>query len=138
MPNIESTRHPLIQDIHTLAQKKGRDDSGLILVETKHPIEEALKSGLTPIHYFYLTNTPESMRPTWPNMALAHDVSDAVMKKLSTTDSIPPCIAVFEKPTVTLESLLSSHASKTPFYVVADRMQDPGNLGTLIRTACAF
>jgi TrmH family RNA methyltransferase len=138
MNTIESTRHPLIQSTSTLAQKKARDESGLILVETKHPIEEALKAGLTPTHYFYLADTPASMRPEWADTSLTFEVNEAVMKKLSTTDSIPPCIAVFKKPNHTLESLLSIASNNKPFFVVADRMQDPGNLGTLIRTACAF
>ncbi|MBQ4252359.1 MAG: RNA methyltransferase, partial [Erysipelotrichaceae bacterium] len=54
-------------------------------------------------------------------------VSDAVMKKLSANVSLNDCIAVCRKPDVRIE--------KKERVIVLERVQDPGNLGTIIRTA---
>jgi TrmH family RNA methyltransferase len=120
----------LIKEVAALRQKKGRDDSGLILVEGRHPIEEALRAALN-LRYFFILPTHPGHLPVerYPQTPFA--VDEHVMRRLSTTDSPPPCLAVFEKP-------LSPSAFQGSFALVLDSLQDPGNLGTLIRSAAAF
>lgn len=127
---ISSVQNPLIKQYSALHQKKERDTQQLILVETLHPIEEALKAGLVLRDYFYL-ETENHFPFNLPDNAASHPVSVSVMKKLSTTDSVPPCVAIFSKPATVTQT-------NWPFLLVLDGLQDPGNLGSLIRSAVAF
>jgi TrmH family RNA methyltransferase len=123
--------HQLIKDVVALKQKKFRDERGLILVEGRHPIEEALQAGLPMQHAFALADQPADSLPkaAWPISPLV--VDETVMARLSSTSSAPPCLAVFEKPKP--PSQVQGH-----FVLLLDGLQDPGNLGTLIRSAVAF
>jgi TrmH family RNA methyltransferase len=122
----------LIKDAAALKQKKFRDESGLILVEGRHPIEEAWRAGLRLRHWFAIQDAlPESLPSAKSLQPHALPLDSAAMAKIASTNSPPPCLAVFEAPPVKTEiggSLL----------LVLDGIQDPGNSGTLIRSAVAF
>lgn len=133
---IESPTNALIQTVAALHQKKERQTTGQILVEGKHPIEEALRAGLVLKHLFY--QEPEglaSISLPLPGGFLPQQVSDRAMAKLTTTDTPPPVAAVFEAPTTSLETLFQN---KPALILIIDQLQDPGNAGTLIRSAAAF
>jgi len=120
----------LIKDVAALKQRKFREESGTILVEGRHPIEEALKAGLTMRQLFFLPNHPGG----YPNRAFPvepFEVDEKSMARMASTDSPPPCLAVFERP----EPLKKLQGS---LVLLLDGLQDPGNLGTLIRSAIAF
>ena len=121
----------LIKEVAALRQKKGRDESGLILVEGRHPIEEAIRAGLR-IKYVFVMPTHPGHLPAEPYYAhMAYTVDEKTMRRFCTTDSPPPCLAIFERPTP------PGHFSGS-LALVLDSIQDPGNLGTLIRSSIAF
>jgi len=120
----------LIKEMAALRQKKGREESGLILVEGRHPIEEALRAGLALRHVFVMPTHP-GHQPTEQYAQTPYMVDEKTMRRLCTTDSPPPCLAIFERPAPP-ERFEGSLA------LVLDSIQDPGNLGTLIRSAIAF
>lgn len=62
-------------------------------------------------------------------------VSEAVFKKMSDTQSPQGILCVCRKKTVTLEDILSSKKDGSLKILILERIQDPGNLGTMIRTA---
>jgi RNA methyltransferase, TrmH family len=143
IPNIiESPSNPLIKEIAGLKLAAVRKETGLILVEGKHPIEEACRQNLEILHFFKLTGQVEpreSLELTaLSNMAV--EVSEKVMSKLSTTESPPPYVAVFKRPeAITLESLLKQPFSGCgPLFLGLDTLQDPSNLGGIVRSAVAF
>lgn len=110
-----------------LDERSVQDELGLILIETPHPIEEALKAGLTPEVIYSLPGKSFDFPTT--------EIDERAMKKLATTDSVPPCVGIFQKPRHTLQEMLS-HPQL--FLLVLDGLQDAGNVGTLIRSAVAF
>lgn len=130
---IESAQNPLIIQLATLKTKKGREAEGLVLVEGPHPIEEALAAELELVHLFVRPGTP--LPGPLPPGLTPITVPEHVMKKLASTDSPPPIIAAVRPPTLSPESVLNLPA---PLFLVLDGVQDPGNLGTLIRSAVAF
>jgi TrmH family RNA methyltransferase len=134
---IESPSNPLIQSVAVLHRSSERAQTGLLLVEGKHPIEEALAAGLTMRHGFHLesVDTPTG----WPEAARV-TVSERAMARMATTDSPPPHLAVFEAPSAEAVAARWQTAlhQGTPLVLVLDRLQDPGNAGTLIRSAVAF
>jgi TrmH family RNA methyltransferase len=120
----------IIKEVAALRQKKGRDESGLILVEGRHPIEEAIRAGLKLKYAFVLPTHPGHL-PGEAYSQTACIVDEKTMRRFCTTDSPPPCLAIFERP------MPPGHFHGA-LALVLDSIQDPGNLGTLIRSAIAF
>jgi TrmH family RNA methyltransferase len=121
----------LIKEVAALRQKKAREETGLILVEGRHPIEEACRAGLRIKHYFIAEHAPSEGLPMVAVPVEPYMLDEKQMARIATTDSAPPCLAVFARP-----QPVSTQAGS--FVLVLDRIQDPGNLGTLIRSAIAF
>ena len=119
-----------IKDTAALKTRKGRDEAGHILVEGRHPVEEALAAGLAPISLWYREG--EDAPHLDLHATLCYRVDEAGMGRISSTDSAPPCVGVFERPAV---RTLPGSARRV---LLLDGLQDPGNLGTLIRSAVAF
>ncbi|MCI2155331.1 MAG: RNA methyltransferase [Solobacterium sp.] len=123
MEKIESLQNARIKEWAALHEKKERDRSGKFLVEGEHLIEEAISAGIAECVISDLEETP------FPDIRNLF-VTDKIMKKLSANVSKAHLIAVCRKPE---PSITSYHR-----LLLLDGIQDPGNLGTLIRTAVSF
>ncbi|MCD8028582.1 MAG: RNA methyltransferase [Erysipelotrichaceae bacterium] len=119
---ITSMNNETIKDILKLKQKKYRDETGLFLIEGYHLIEEARKQ-----HCIKTVIT--SLNDTFDEDTIY--VSENIMKKLAFTKSPQPIMAICYKRNNNID--LNSHR-----YILLDQIQDPGNLGTIIRSALAF
>lgn len=115
---ITSVHHASVKHWAKYQQKKYRDLDQKLVVEGPHLVELALKH--TRVEAI-LTLNPN---PAYPQAQL---VSEHVMKKI--TGHTPPIAAVIEKPTP---------QGGQDKLLLLDRVQDPGNLGTLMRSALAF
>ena len=116
---ITSIDNKKIKELCKLYDKKYRKDSDLFIVEGEHLVTEANKHGLLEEVY--------SLNPVdYDNVTL---VSEAVMKKITSLTSIPSMIGVCKK---VKEKELGDRI------LILDNIQDPGNLGTIIRSAVAF
>ena len=120
---ITSLENEKIKRIVKLHSKKYRDQFGRYLVDGEHLIKEAYKNGLLE-EIFLLENSQIDIDidKTF--------VSEQVMKKISPLDSVPNMIGVCHKKKEKNE--LGNHI------LILDEIQDPGNLGTIIRSAVAF
>ena len=98
--------------------KKFRDENGLFLVEGEHLVEEASKSGLLKEIIILDGNDYDY------NVNKIY-VTSNVMKTISTLDSLPSIIGVCDK---NLNKVLGDKV------LILDNIQDPGNLGTILRT----
>lgn len=125
MKRIESLKNERVKKWKKLHTKRGREQQGLFLVEGEHLVEEALKSNWLVLTI--ITNTTISI----PFSGEVIQVNDSVLKELSRTETPQGMIAVCRR------NELCQPADLTGVYVVLDRIQDPGNLGTIIRTALA-
>lgn len=122
METITSLENKKIKKWTSLHTKKGRDKENLFLIEGEHLIEEALKANAVET-IITDTNCPFE----FDNIVL---VTEAIMKKLSENVSQVHLIAVCHK--------LELQPTQKERVIVLDGVQDPGNLGTLIRTAVSF
>ena len=120
---ISSVNNKIIKEYSKLKDRKFRKTSKYFLVETYHLVEEAYKAGRLK-EVFVLS---EGVYSIDVNITV---VSLDVMKKLSSTNTPPNIIGVVEKKT--------SNEIIGNKILLIDRVQDPGNLGTIIRSSCAF
>ena len=120
---ITTVHNEHIKELVKLKEKKYREQTNTFLVETKHLVLEAYKAGL--IEELILEQDeifPLDIKPLY--------VSKEVLKKLSSVESPSNVMAVVRK-----RPLEEKYGEKI---LILDRIQDPGNLGTIIRSAVAF
>lgn len=122
MQEIISLQNKKIKEWTSLHHKKDRDRTGLFLVEGEHLIEEALKTDAVAA---IITDTvcPFSFPQVF-------HVTPQIMKKLSENVSAVHLIAVCHQKV--------RKPVRMNRVILLDGVQDPGNLGTLIRTAVSF
>ena len=120
---IVSTKNEIIKEIMKLKQKKYRDEWNAFLVEGYHLVEEAIQKGIV---LCVITTLDE----TYDHKTL--HVSSQVMEKLAFTKTPQPVMAICKKVN---HQELNVHAHR---YLLLDRVQDPGNVGTMMRTALAL
>ncbi|WP_412520177.1 TrmH family RNA methyltransferase [Staphylococcus simulans] len=130
MEQITSPQNTKVKQANKLKKKKERDKTGLLLVEGTHLIEEAVQSQLTVKQLFVVE--PERFDAKLIEAAEeAFHINFKVAESLSGTVTPQGIFAVIEKPEV------ASRIADAKQVLLLDRIQDPGNLGTLIRTADA-
>ncbi len=143
-PFIDSLQNPRIK---AWKQQLGKRNSPTIAIESRHPIEEALKAGVAISDILTLApQHTESLAAVWGESAppVTH-VSDRVMAALASTANPPPLLAIAQRPdflplhTFWHTVSKAAQASKQPLRLLwLHQLQDPGNTGTLIRSARAF
>ena len=117
-----------IKFIRQLEQKKFRHREGLFVAEGTKVVGDLLKAGYIP-HSLYAT-------PDWiasHSVAEATEVTDDELNRLSFQQHPQQVLALFPIPEPADLSPLTSHLS-----LLLDGVQDPGNLGTIIRIADWF
>ncbi len=126
---IESVKNPKVKAWKKLLTKKERDQTGKYLIEGFHLVEEALKEKIvTEVIVNQDMEMPTHFRIEGTEVVY---VNDEVMKAICDTETPQGVAAVCEKQTVRMENV------KLEKLLLLDRVQDPGNLGTIIRTADA-
>lgn len=128
---IESKQNPLIRQLKKCREKSGRDQYGVFLVEGTRLTFHAVKSG---VHLKHLLCTPEYLEENRKlldglNFQL---VSENVLKELCDTQHPQGIAAVVRKPDTNFENL---KVGDSCFFIFCDEVRDPGNMGTIIRTA---
>ncbi len=137
---ISSTRNARIVEARKLDQRKHRERQGRFLVEGLQLIEMAERAGLRPLEVFYaaeLLRTPAARALLVRLRAAGAEilpVTADVLASLAERDLSQGLLATFPLFSAELASL---RLSDQDLVLVLDRLQDPGNLGTLVRTADA-
>ena len=117
---ITSLNNPKVVFWAKLKMKKYRDIEHLFIVESEHLVTEALKKGI--VKEIITTEEKEYEVPTY-------NVSTEIMKRISTLITPSKVMAV-------CEYLMPDDIKGN--ILLLDHIQDPGNLGTIIRSAVAF
>lgn len=128
MDEITSAKNPLVRMLKSLSGRAGRMETGLILVEGEVMIREALACGLK-LREAVGLREKEAFLAMLPGRT--HIVPEAVLQAVADTKTPQGVCAAFEMPA-------PAQLSALPGRIVAlDGVQDPGNVGTIWRTADA-
>ena len=129
MKYIESMQNARVKQWKKLLTKKDRDKSGLFLVEGFHLVEEALANGLVDE---VILKEDTDLPLKWDLSAInLFTVHKDIFKAIADTDTPQGIAAVCRKPT------FADNGVDFSTVLLIDRVQDPGNIGTMIRTADA-
>ena len=137
---VTSLANPIIKDIKALSQKKSRDESRTFLAEGLKLVIDALDRGWAIRTLVYAKagkGKPLVEKVAARTVAaggLVLEVSEKVMSSITRRDNPQMVAAVFEQRWTPLRDI-QPKGSET--WIALDRVRDPGNLGTIIRTADA-
>jgi RNA methyltransferase, TrmH family len=130
LKHIHSIKNPQVKQWKKLLNRKDRDKTGMFLVEGFHLVEEALKQG--ELVQEIIVSEKVGLPPRWDTKSiLITSVTDEISNELSDTEAPQGIYAVCRQE----EKQSSLDEAQTVLLI--DAVQDPGNLGTMIRTADA-
>ncbi|MEA2022390.1 MAG: RNA methyltransferase [Candidatus Caldatribacteriota bacterium] len=130
--DITSKNNSIYKLVKTLSQKKVRESNGLFLMEGTRLLEEAISRGVK-IKYLVIDETIENVPEITQDCQVLR-LPNNLFKKISNTVSPQGIIAVAEQIGISLADII---LNENPLVVVLNGIQDPGNLGTIIRTSAA-
>ena len=126
---IESRANERVKEARRLLLRKERKESGQHLIEGDKLVREAVASGATIVSCFI----EEGFTFTPPEGAVIHAVTRAVLESLCESQTPQGVVAVVETPALTPPETYPGG-----LVLVLDGVQDPGNVGAILRSADAF
>ncbi|WP_378955863.1 TrmH family RNA methyltransferase [Pelosinus sp. sgz500959] len=138
---ITSLQNKFVKLAASLKQKKYRDELGLFVVEGVRLVEEAVQSDWLIETCIYTEETLEQERVQRIIADLQSkncrmiQVASSIYEKVTDTKEPQGIMAIVKKNVHSLEDRLEAKVKE--FFIVLDEVQDPGNVGTMIRTAAA-
>lgn len=153
---ITSAANPKIKAIKKLEQKRQRDRESRFVIEGFHLVEEAIKHQADIEVILHLENADQTQIAGIESLLnqnagnLSSDIemisiTESILTTLSQTPAPQGIMAVLKQPEQSLEDLLEPSQTTAlaklatnrplPHLLLLDNVQDPGNVGTMIRTA---
>ncbi len=121
MVKITSLNNEKVKEWVKLSKKKYRDATGLFLVESEHLVQEAIKLDI-------VKEIITEEEREWSGIPV-YVVTKDILKKISNLECAPKMMAVVK--------IVNAKEIKGRVLIL-DHIQDPGNLGTMLRSAVAF
>jgi TrmH family RNA methyltransferase len=140
--SITSTSNPKVKAVCGLRDRKDRDATGLFLIEGFREISRAVqaKVGLQELFYcpkLFLGENEDSLLHSATLLGCrCIEVSENVLQKISYRDRPDGLVSVAKKMNTRLVDV-SETLKKNPLVVIAEGIEKPGNLGTIIRSSDA-
>ncbi|MFT3976961.1 MAG: RNA methyltransferase [Sphingomonas bacterium] len=137
---ITAYSNPLVKHVRDLRDKRHRRESRQFLAEGLRILTEAHETGRIPRLLFFAAAS--ARHPLVERLIAAVEGADGgaiettpdILSKLSGKDNPQAVVGVFDEFAVPLEALDRTSAG---IWLVAERLRDPGNLGTILRTGDA-
>ncbi|MFK0332313.1 MULTISPECIES: TrmH family RNA methyltransferase [unclassified Rhizobium] len=137
---VTSLANPIIKDIKALSDKKTREQSGTFMAEGLKLVIDAIELGWTIRTLVYAKAAKgkplveQMAAKTVASGGLVLEVSEKVLSSITRRDNPQMVVGVFENRWKPLRDI---RPAKGETWIALDRVRDPGNLGTIIRTADA-
>ena len=133
---VQSRQNARVKELRAALRSGEMTDSGLIALEGQHLVEEALRSGLHIATLFIRSGSVDLLNGL---VLRSHteiiELPPDILASAVTTETPQPIAALAEAPSLSLDPIL---AARQPLIIVSAGLQDPGNLGTIVRSAEAF
>ncbi len=139
-PEITSAANSQVKWLRELNERRGREAAGAFLVEGPRAVEQALRSGARPLRVAYSPDLARSqprvaavvsaMPPEVPLLRLG----ERALRSISDTVTAQGILAAFPMDSTPAIPHLDP---STALVLILDRIRDPGNVGTLLRSAAA-
>ncbi len=135
---ITSLANPIVKAIKGLQQKKNRDNENLFLAEGLKLVTDAFDNGWqmsTLVYSTAITDQPHLQKIAVEARAQGTnllEVSDKVLRTITKRDNPQMVVGVFRQQWMELKDVKTGSGN---LWIGLDRVRDPGNLGTIIRTA---
>ncbi|MBB3946778.1 TrmH family RNA methyltransferase [Rhizobium skierniewicense] len=137
---VTSLANPIIKDIKNLTQKKGREETGTFMAEGLKLVIDALELGWTIRTLVYAKNAKgkslveQVAAKTVASGGLVLEVTEKILSSITRRDNPQMVVGIFDQKWTDLNDIRPDSGQT---YIALDRVRDPGNLGTIIRTADA-
>ncbi len=133
---ITSTKNDRIKALQRLEKSSERKETGTFLVEGIREISKAVKAGFTFREVFYCPTlvSEDAVRKLIGSNTVLVPVSHHVFEALTYRENKDGLLAVAQYKSLSLDAV---QLSKTPFLIVLEAVEKPGNLGAILRTADA-
>lgn len=139
MITITSKDNQIIKEASSLREKKYRDKLGLYLIEGPNLVKELMDFGGRPRFIFIKVGANDEVRNIVSNAdetSTVYELTEDVFGKISDTLNPQGIVAVADKTEYSVNTFFNSVMDGN--VLVLDRLQDPGNVGTLIRLSEAM
>src|SRR5580658_7340633 len=133
---VSSPANPLLKDVRKALAHGGLSSAGCCVAETFHLLEEALQSRCrvrTVVADTNVRGEVEHLLRDRPDVRLVL-ISGRILNSTTDVATSQGVLALVDPPQYTVEQTLGPRA----LTLVIDGLQDPGNLGTILRSAEAF
>ncbi len=131
---ISSRRNPLVRKLRAISRKEGREAYSMLLLEGTHLLQEALNTDLSPKQIIATSSWIQRNYQILQSLSSGIEVikvTQSVLEAALTTVNPDGVASLFPL------SGLPAKPKNPKFILALDRLQDPGNLGNLFRTALA-
>lgn len=137
---VTSLTNPTVKAVRALHMRKEREDSGLFLAEGLKIVADAVELGHAPRILLYgpeAASHPVLQQAVAATQAAGGEVIEVnrdILEKVSRRDNPQTVVGVFPQVFTLLDAIRPDDA---PVWVALQAVRDPGNLGTIVRTADA-
>jgi TrmH family RNA methyltransferase len=137
---VTSLTNPTVKAVRALHMRKERDETGLFVAEGLKTVIEGVETGHAPKILLYGQGAADhpllqnAIRATLQARGEVIEVTQDILAKVSRRDNPQAVVGVFPQ---VFKPLTAIEPAAAPCFVALHRVRDPGNLGTIIRTADA-
>lgn len=136
---VTSLTNPTVKAVRALHLRKVRDETGLFVAEGLKTVTEGIETGHAPAILLHGPQAPhplltKAIQATHAGAGEVIEVTEEILAKVSRRDNPQAVVGVFRQVFKPLSELEPPSA---PTWLALHRVRDPGNLGTIVRTADA-
>jgi TrmH family RNA methyltransferase len=136
---VQSKQNGRLKELRRALASPSRGSHGLIGIEGPHLVGEARRAGVPIRCIFAAQGTEQELeRLALPAGTEVLLMARALLNSALATESPQPIAALVEPPDWTWSQLLARRGKSAGLVLVLAELQDPGNLGTIVRSAEAF